>query len=55
MTYVRWFQLMYLECQKDPTWNDSNIFAITWLADILEMIHQQTSQHSSNPQSSWDA
>jgi hypothetical protein len=29
MTYVRWFQLMYLECQKDPTWNDSNIFAIT--------------------------
>jgi hypothetical protein len=21
MTYVRQFQLMYLECQKDPTWN----------------------------------
>jgi hypothetical protein len=30
MTYVRWFQFMYLECQKDPTWNDSNIFALTW-------------------------
>jgi hypothetical protein len=30
MTYVRWFQLMYLECQKDPSWNDSNIFALTW-------------------------
>jgi hypothetical protein len=29
MTYVRWFQFMYLECQKDPTWNDSNIFALT--------------------------
>jgi hypothetical protein len=29
MTYVRQFQLMYLECQKDPTWNDSNIFALT--------------------------
>jgi hypothetical protein len=31
MTYVRWFQLMYLECQKDPTWNDLNIFALTQL------------------------
>jgi hypothetical protein len=29
MTYVRQFQLMYLECQKDPTWNDLNIFALT--------------------------
>jgi hypothetical protein len=29
MTYVRLFQLMYFECQKDPTWNDLNIFALT--------------------------
>jgi hypothetical protein len=29
MTYVRWFQLMYLKCQKDPTRNDSNIFSLT--------------------------
>jgi hypothetical protein len=29
MTYVRRFQLMYLECQKDPTWDDLNIFALT--------------------------
>jgi hypothetical protein len=31
MTYVRQFQLMYLECQKDSTWNHSNIFALTRL------------------------
>jgi hypothetical protein len=31
MTYVRRFQLMYLECQKDPTWDDLNIFALTRL------------------------
>jgi hypothetical protein len=29
MTYVRQFQVMYLECQKDPSWNDLNIFALT--------------------------
>jgi hypothetical protein len=29
MTYVRWLQLMYLECEKYPTWNDLNIFALT--------------------------
>jgi hypothetical protein len=29
LTYVRQFQLMFWECQKDPTWNDSNIFALT--------------------------
>jgi hypothetical protein len=46
MTYVRGFQLMYLECQKDPTWDDSNIFALTrleWQTFLKRYINGQVS------------
>ncbi len=37
-----------------PGWLKHFCIAPTLVADILEMIHQQTSQHSSNSKSTWN-